>query len=60
MHEWYFRTVVEYVAKDLKNTDAFREFTERIDRLWGDPYSMQQAGGMMYFQVGKHKSRVED
>lgn len=35
MHEWYYRTVAEY-TKELSGTAAYTEYTELIEKLFGD------------------------
>lgn len=34
MHEWYFKSVAEAVARELKNEDAFIEYTDKIKKIW--------------------------
>ncbi len=34
MHQWYYRTVAEYIELDLNKTGAYKEFIDRINYIW--------------------------
>lgn len=35
MHEWYYRQVFALIEKDLKDTEVYREYSIRLNYMWG-------------------------
>lgn len=51
VHQWYYRSIAEYVEMELNKTGAYKEYVDRINYIWPGTFDSSKAKYKEYREI---------